>query len=309
MKLPIISVPIVEIPLNKSVRLFLKREDLIHPEISGNKYWKLFYNVNNYLDKIIIEKKIITFGGAYSNHIFTVSAVGKIYKIQTLGIIRGEELETKYEENFTLKKAHENGMEFRFISREEYRKKENLTKKLQEEFPYALIIPEGGSNELAVEGIQHMLTNETKEFDYLCTAVGTGGTLAGISRYAKEKQKVLGFNVVEDLSLKEKISIWSGKKNFELISASFGKYGKITPENIMFINDFQDKYGILLDPIYTGKMIQKLFELVDKNYFESGTKILAFHTGGLQGIEGANKMLRKKNREEIRIDRSEKLYL
>ena len=301
MKLPIISVPIVEIPLNKSVRLFLKREDLIHPEISGNKYWKLFYNINNYLDKIFIEKKIITFGGAYSNHIFTVSAVGKIYNISTLGIIRGEELEGKWKENFTLKKAHENGMEFSFVSREEYRDKENLTKKLREEFPDALLIPEGGSNELAVEGIRHMLTNETKEFDYLCTAVGTGGTLAGISKYAAEKQNVLGFKVVEDSSLEKQIFNWSGKKNFELISASFGKYGKITRENIMFINDFQDKYGILLDPIYTGKTIQKLFELVDENYFESGTKILAFHTGGLQGIEGANVMLKKKNKIGIRL--------
>ena len=306
MKLPLISVPIVEIPFEKSVRVFLKREELIHPEISGNKYWKLFYNVNNYLDKIVIEKKIITFGGAYSNHIFTVSAVGKIYNISTLGIIRGEELEGKWRDNFTLRKASENGMEFRFVTREDYKNKEYLTKKSQEEFPNALIIPEGGSNELAVEGIQHMLTNETKEFDYLCSAVGTGGTLAGISLYAEQKQKVLGFTVVEDWSLKEKIFNWSGKKNFELISASFGQYGKIIPENIRFINDFNAKYGILLDPVYTGKMMQKLFEMIGQNYFESGTKILAFHTGGLQGIEGANVMLRKKNREEIRVERSEK---
>lgn len=301
MKLPLISVPIVEIPVSKSVHLFLKREDLIHPEISGNKYWKLFYNVNNYLEKSISEKEIITFGGAYSNHIFTVSAVGKIYKIPTLGIIRGEELEEKWQENYTLKKAKENGMQFRFVSRENYRDKENLTKRLHEEFPNALIIPEGGSNELAVEGIQHLLTNETKEFHYLCSAVGTGGTLAGISRYAEEKQKVLGFNVVEDSSLEEQILNWSGKKNFELISASFGAYGKITAENIRFINDFQDKYGILLDPVYTGKMMQKLFEMIGQNYFEPGNKILAFHTGGLQGIEGANAMLRKKNREGINL--------
>ncbi|SFI12304.1 1-aminocyclopropane-1-carboxylate deaminase/D-cysteine desulfhydrase [Halpernia frigidisoli] len=301
MKLPLISVPIVEIPLEKTVRLFLKREDLVHPEISGNKYWKLFNNVNQYLEKLAPEKKIITFGGAYSNHIFTISAVGKIYKISTLGIIRGEELREKWKDNFTLKKASDNGMKFCFVSRADYRDKENLTKKLQEEFPDALIIPEGGSNELAVEGIQHMLTNDTKEFDYLCSAVGTGGTLAGISRSAAEKQKVLGFKVVEDSSLENQIFKWSGKKNFELISAGFGSYGKITDENIRFINDFNDKFGILLDPIYTGKMMQKLFEMIDDNYFESGSKILAFHTGGLQGIEGANAMLRNKKREEIRF--------
>lgn len=299
MKLPKISVPIVEIPLNADVQLFLKREDLIHSEISGNKYWKLFYNINDYLKKPIAEKKIITFGGAYSNHIFTTSAIGKIYNIPTLGIIRGEELEAKWQTNFTLIKAKKNGMEFRFVSREEYRDKKALTVQLQKEFSKALIIPEGGSNELAIQGIQHMLTVETKHFDYLCSAVGTGGTLAGISKYAEETQKVLGFKVVEDSSLDENIFKWSEKKNFELISASFGSYGKITDENIRFINDFKLKYGILLDPVYTGKMMQKLFSLIKDNQFPDGSRILAFHTGGLQGIEGANAMLRKKRRTEI----------
>lgn len=301
MKLPLISVPIVEIPLEKSVRLFLKREDLIHAEISGNKYWKLFYNINEYLSKDILNKKIITFGGAFSNHIFTVSALGKILNIPTLGLIRGEELETKWQQNPTLKKANENGMQFRFITRENYREKEFLTKNLQEEFPNALIIPEGGSNEFAVQGIQHMLTNETKEFDYLCSAVGTGGTLTGISRFAAKNQKILGFKVVEDSSLEEKIFNWSGKKNFELISASFGGYGKISRGNIRFINNFKEKFGIQLDPIYMGKMMQKLLEMIDGNYFEEGCKILAFHTGGLQGIEGANMMLSKKGLKEIRF--------
>lgn len=294
MQFPKIKIPIAKILLGKNVRLFLKREDLIHTEISGNKFWKLFYNINLYLDQAIKEKKIITFGGAFSNHIFTVSAVGKIYKIPTLGLIRGEELAGKWQENPTLRKAKENGMEFRFISREKYREKEILTKNLKKEFPDALIIPEGGSNTLAIKGIQHMLTDETKEFDYLCSVVGTGGTLAGISHYAAENQKVLGFNVVEDSSLEEKILNWSGKKNFELISASFGGYGKISAENVRFINGFKEKYSIQLDPIYTGKMMQKLFEMIENNYFEDGTKILAFHTGGLQGIEGANLLLRKK---------------
>lgn len=296
MILPLISVPIVEIPFGGNINLYMKREDLIHPEISGNKYWKLFYNVNQYLEKTVEGKRIITFGGAFSNHIFSVSAVGKLAQIKTLGIIRGNELAENWQENPTLRKAHDNGMEFRFVSREMYRNKQNLTENLQQEFPGALIIPEGGSNLLAVEGVQHMLANETKHFDYLCSAVGTGGTLAGISRYAEQNQKVLGFKVVEDSSLEETIFGWSGKKNFELVSASFGAYGKITDENIRFINDFQKKYNILLDPVYTGKMMQKLFELIDKNYFDPGSKILAFHTGGLQGIDGANMMLQKKKR-------------
>ena len=301
MKIPAISIPITQIPLQKNIQLFLKREDLIHAQISGNKYWKLFYNINSYLYQNPANPLIITFGGAFSNHIAAVAALGKKYQLKTLGIIRGEELQCKWEENPTLELAHQNGMDFRFVSREEYRDKDFLTQILQKEFPNVLIIPEGGTNEHAVEGIQFMLTEETKSFDYLCTAVGTGGTIAGISKFAQGNQKVLGFKVVDDHSLYSKVSELSTKNNFELIEAHEGKYGKITDENIRFINDFDHKYGIQLDPIYTGKMMKKLFEMIEENYFPAGSKILAFHTGGLQGISGANELLKKQKRELIRI--------
>lgn len=300
MKIPSIRIPIVEIPLEKNIQLFLKREDLIHPTISGNKFWKLYYNINSYLEKNIENPFIITFGGAFSNHISAVSALGKEFGLKTLGIIRGEELTDKWGENPTLKTANENGMQFRFVTRDEYREKETLTQILQKEFPDALIIPEGGTNKEAVEGIQLMLNNETKSFDYLCTAVGTGGTIAGISKFAGINQKVLGFTVVDDSSLKEKISGYSERDNFELIEAHDGKYGKITDENIRFINDFKEKFNIQLDPIYTGKMMRKIFEMIETNKFQEGSKILAFHTGGLQGIRGANEMLKKQNRDLIK---------
>lgn len=300
MKIPSITIPIIEIPLKKNIQLFLKREDLIHPKISGNKFWKLFYNINSYLEKNTENPFVITFGGAFSNHISAVSALGNEFNLKTLGIIRGEELAQKWRENPTLKSAHENGMQFRFVTRNEYREKETLTPILQKEFPNALIIPEGGTNEQAVEGIQFMLNNDTKSFDYLCAAVGTGGTIAGISKFAQENQKVLGFTVVDDSSLKEKIFKFSGRQNFELIEAHDGKYGKITDENNRFINDFKEKFNIQLDPIYTGKMMRKIFEMIDDNQFPEGSKILAFHTGGLQGISGANEMLKKQNRDLIK---------
>ncbi|KEY18568.1 1-aminocyclopropane-1-carboxylate deaminase/D-cysteine desulfhydrase [Kaistella antarctica] len=302
MKLPTISIPITEIPLQKNIQLFLKREDLIHPQISGNKYWKLLYNINSYLDHNPENPFIITFGGAFSNHIAAVAALGKEYQLKTLGIIRGEEFQDKWQENPTLKLAHHHGMDFRFVTREEYRDKDGLTQILENEFADALIIPEGGTNEHAVEGIQFMLTEETKSFDYLCTAVGTGGTIAGISKFAEEHQKVLGFKVVDDHSLYNKVLELSTRNNFELIEAHEGKYGKITDENIRFINDFNLNYGIQLDPIYTGKMMKKLFEMIKENYFPAGSKILAFHTGGLQGISGANELLKKQNRALIYIN-------
>ena len=299
MKIPEISIPIIEIPLEKNIRLFLKREDLIHPHISGNKYWKLFYNINSYLEPKPENPFIITFGGAFSNHIAATAALGKKFQLKVLGIIRGEELQNKFQENPTLKLAHENGMEFRFVTREAYRNKESLTQISQKEFPEALIIPEGGTNDRAVEGIQYMLNSETKSFDYLCTAVGTGGTVAGISKFAEENQQVLGFKVVDDDSLYNRVVELSKRNNCKLIEAHDGGYGKISDENIRFINVFKEKYGIQLDPIYTGKMMRKIFELIDDNYFPDGSKILAFHTGGLQGIFGANERLKKQNRPLI----------
>lgn len=292
-------VPIQEISVDNNVKLFIKREDLIHPYISGNKYWKLFYNINRYLDKNPEKSYIITFGGAFSNHIAAVAATGNAAGIPTLGVIRGEELRDKWRDNPTLLFARRNGMNLKFVTREEYRHKEKLTEFLQLEFLEALVVPEGGTNEEAVEGVKMMLNNQTKDFDYLCTAVGTGGTIAGISKFCEENQKVTGFKVVDDDSLENKIVELTSRKNYDLIDSCFGGYGKIKDENIRFINDFKEKYGIPLEPVYTGKMMQKVFELIDEGYFPEHSRILCFHTGGLQGIEGANLLLEKQNRNLI----------
>ena len=301
MKLLEHKIPIVEIPIESKVRLFIKREDLTHPEISGNKYWKMFYNVKKYLEKEVSERKIITFGGAFSNHIAAAAALGNEFGIKTLGVIRGNELEDSWQENPTLFSAHQNGMSFRFVTRETYRYKERLMAELQEEFPESLVVPEGGTNENAVEGIQYMLTDETKDFDYICSAVGTGGTVSGLSKFAQPHQKIIGFKAVKDNSLENKIKNLSKKDNFTLIDASDGGFGKITDENVRFINEFYQYFGIVLEPVYTGKMLRKIFEMIEDDYFPANSKILAFHTGGLQGIVGANEMLKKKNRNLINV--------
>ncbi|WP_292010448.1 pyridoxal-phosphate dependent enzyme [Chryseobacterium sp.] len=297
--IPSQPVPIQEIPLDKNIKLFIKREDLIHPLISGNKYWKLFYNINKYLEQNPKNPFLITFGGAFSNHIAAVAALGKLAGISTLGIIRGEELISKWKDNPTLLFASRNKMNLKFITREEYRNKEKLTEFLQHEFPEALVIPEGGTNQDAVEGVKMMLNDDTKDFDYLCTAVGTGGTIAGISKHCEEYQKVIGIKAVEDSSLEDKIFGLTLKRNFNLIDSGLGGYGKIKDENVLFINNFKEKYDIPLDPVYTGKMMQKVFELIDEGYFPEKSRILCFHTGGLQGIEGANMLLIQQKREII----------
>ena len=301
MKLLEHKIPIVEIPIESKVRLFIKREDLTHPEISGNKYWKMFYNVKKYLEKEVSERKIITFGGAFSNHIAAAAALGNEFGIKTLGVIRGNELEDSWQENPTLFSAHQNGMSFRFVTRETYRYKEKMMKELQEEFPESLVVPEGGTNENAVEGIQYMLTDETKDFDYICSAVGTGGTVSGLSKFAQPHQKIIGFKAVKDNSLENRIKNLSKKDNFTLVDASDGGFGKITDENVRFINEFYQYFGIVLEPVYTGKMLRKIFEMIEDDYFPANSKILAFHTGGLQGIVGANEMLKKKNRNLINV--------
>ena len=301
MKLLEHKIPIVEIPIESKVRLFIKREDLTHPEISGNKYWKMFYNVKKYLEKEVSERKIITFGGAFSNHIAAAAALGKEFGIKTLGVIRGNELEDSWQENPTLFSAHQNGMSFRFVTRETYRYKEKMMKELQTEFPESLVVPEGGTNENAVEGIQYMLTDETNDFDYICSAVGTGGTVSGLSKFAQPHQKVIGFKAVKDNSLENRIKNLSKKDNFTLVDASDGGFGKITDENVRFINEFYQYFGIVLEPVYTGKMLRKIFEMIADDYFPANSKILAFHTGGLQGIVGANEMLKKKNRNLINV--------
>ncbi len=275
--------------------LFIKPEYLINPVISGNKYRKLKYNLLE--AKNLNQRTLLTFGGAYSNHIAAVAAVGEAYGFSTIGIIRGEELFDQIEANPTLEFAQNRGMSFQFISRAAYRTKssESFCKSLIQEYGDFYLIPEGGTNALAVKGCEEILSQDDAAFDYICCPVGTGGTISGLINSSLPHQKILGFPALKGSFLQEEIAKFATKTNWELITDyHFGGYAKINEELISFINAFKSQYQVPLDPVYTGKMMYGIFDLLEKGYFPKGSKILAIHTGGLQGIAGMNLILKQR---------------
>lgn len=282
--------------LDGSISLVIKREDLIHPFVSGNKYRKLKYNLLQ--AKAEKHTKILTFGGAFSNHIAAAAFAGKENNFETIGVIRGDELWSETDKNPTLKFAKNCGMQFEFVSRETYRQKNDpsFLEYLKQKYGIFYQLPEGGTNQLAVKGCEEILTDIDTSFDYICCCIGTGGTIAGLINSADDNQKVLGFSALKGDFLKNEISKFTEKKNWQLINNyHFGGYGKTTPELIDFINYFNKNHQVLLDPIYTGKMIFGIIDLIKKGFFPNNSKILAIHTGGIQGIEGMNTVLKKKN--------------
>ncbi|WP_417942506.1 1-aminocyclopropane-1-carboxylate deaminase/D-cysteine desulfhydrase [Flagellimonas chongwuensis] len=288
----------IDMPLlrEKGIDLYLKREDTIHPYISGNKYRKLKYNLRE--AKKLGKHTLLTFGGAYSNHIAATAYAGHEQGLKTIGVIRGEELEGKWHDNPTLNLAHEHGMQFHFVSRSDYRLKNEAAflERLTDTFGDVYLLPEGGTNDLAVKGCSEILTEEDATFDYICSAAGTGGTVAGLINAAQSHQTVLGFPVLKGDFLIEEIRTFVHNDRWKLVTEyHFGGYAKVDRPLIDFINLFKSKTGIPLDPIYTGKMLFGIFDLVKKGVFPPETQILAIHTGGLQGIKGMNHILKKKN--------------
>tara|TARA_R110000796_G_scaffold2362_3_gene9380 strand:- start:3011 stop:3916 length:906 start_codon:yes stop_codon:yes gene_type:complete len=286
----------------KQVSLVVKREDLIHPFISGNKYRKLKYNILDAKQKGL--DTILTFGGAYSNHIAATAYAGNLFGIKTIGVIRGEELSQNWMLNPTLSQAHRHGMDFKFISREAYRRKTETSflELLEKELGPYYLIPEGGTNLLAVRGCEEILTPEDKDFNVLCSSVGTGGTLAGIINSSLHYQRIIGFPSLKGDFLKKDIRNFTAKENWEInTNYHFGGYAKVSEALIGFINYFKDKTNIPTDPIYTGKLLYGILDLVKNDYFKPGTKILAIHSGGLQGIAGMNLVLKKKNLPLIKV--------
>ncbi|UPT71524.1 MAG: pyridoxal-phosphate dependent enzyme [Flavobacterium sp. JAD_PAG50586_2] len=286
-----------------NITLYIKREDLLHPYISGNKFRKLKYNLSR--AKEAEKDTLLTFGGAFSNHILAVAAAGKEYGFKTIGVIRGEELENKVAENPTLQKARDLGMVFEFVTREIYRDKNRpeFISRLSKKYGSFYLIPEGGTNDLAVKGCEEILNSEDEKFDYICCAVGTGGTISGIINCSKSSQQVLGFPALKANFLTEDICKFVTKTNWRLISDyHFEGYAKVSEDLIRFINDFYQEHQIPLDPIYTGKMAFGVLDLINRNYFPENSKILMIHTGGLQGIAGMNKVLKQKKQLEINTD-------
>jgi 1-aminocyclopropane-1-carboxylate deaminase len=271
------------------VKLLIKREDLNHPEICGNKWWKLKYNLGE------AERQgcdtLLTFGGAYSNHIYATAAAASETGLKSVGIIRGED---KSLQNPTLTFAAAKGMQLDFISREDYRLKdsESFRSLLKDKYPTAFIIPEGGTNEFALKGVREF-TDEylnTTAFDYLILPVGTGGTIAGIIQKINPAKIILGVSVLKNGDfLRNDIGNLIGSRSSSLAQWEifteyhYGGYGKVTKPLMELIFEMTDRYNLPLDPIYTGKAMGAMLSKIREGYFPTGSTILFLHTGGLQG--------------------------
>lgn len=266
----------------QQIELWVKRDDLIHPEVSGNKWRKLKYNL------IEAQKQgfhtVLTFGGAYSNHIAATAVACKSLGIESIGIIRGDELNK--DSNPTLQKAFKDGMQLIFVGREQYklRTEQSWLEQLQIEHS-AFIIPEGGSNSLAAKGVSELLKEIDIDFDLVTCAVGTGGTLAGITQKLKPHQDALGFAALKgEKYLHEEVSKLTDSRQWNIIhNYHFGGYAKYTTELVEFIQSFYQTRQIPLDHIYTGKMMFGLYQMIREGKIKGAKKIIALHTGGLQG--------------------------
>ncbi|MDX2188933.1 MAG: pyridoxal-phosphate dependent enzyme [Bacteroidota bacterium] len=269
------------------IRLDVKRLDLIDPFISGNKWFKLKYNIEE-ANRLNI-KTLLSFGGAYSNHIYALAAAGKRFGIRTIGIIRGEETLPL---NDTLKFATDCQMQLEYVSREKYRLKDNpeFKDELLKTYGDVYIIPEGGSNLLGVKGTVEILSErEINEYDIICCCCGTGATLSGILIKLNGNKNALGFSVLKGDFMKNAVDTitydYSGQlfENYTINNHyHFGGYAKSNSELDSFIKTYTNTTLIPIEHVYTAKMFYGIMDLVNKGKFTPGTKILAIHTGGLR---------------------------
>ena len=290
------------IAIEFGVDLYIKRDDLIHAEISGNKWRKLKFNIEKYKQKKY--DSILTFGGAYSNHIAATAASGKLLNIPTIGIIRGDELNEF--SNDTLKNAHDNGMKLVFVSRSKYseRYERIFHEELRIKFGNTLIINEGGANFHGVIGSGEILTEIDFEPDYIYSASGTGTTVAGLL-LTSNTTKVISVPVfkkggfikdeVKNLLIQFQFSEEELDEKMELLDLNldhhFGGYGKYTTELVEFINSFHDLTNLKLDQVYTAKMMHALLNDIKTGKIKKGSKVIALHTGGIQGLSSIKRSL------------------
>ena len=274
-----------DLTLEKNISLSILRIDKIHPEIQGNKFFKLYY----FLKKAIASKKnIITFGGAYSNHLAATASACKMFGINCIGIVRGEVSKNL---SHTLQFCKEHGMQLEFISRGDYKRKddEDFKNELIHKFGDHILIPEGGFSKEGSNGAALISNFYTKEgFTHICCAVGTATTLAGLISSSLPSQHLIGFNAIKNLDdFEKRIQSLLGNSINENYSSNndyhFGGYAKKTDELISFMNAFYEAYQIPTDFVYTAKMMFGVIDLIKKNHFSAGSKILCIHTGGLQG--------------------------
>ncbi len=263
-------------------QITVKRLDKINSQVSGNKFYKLKYNLAHAQENGY--QQIVSFGGAYSNHIYALAHACAELGIKSIGIIRGEELVNK-PLNPTLKKVQNLGMKLHFISRQQYRQKHTtqFLAQLQQQYPNSYIIPEGGTNSLAIQGTEEILSKTDKRnYDYICCAVGTGGTIAGIINASSDKQRIIGFSALNSAYQTKDIEQWTNKNNWQLYPDDvFNGYGRYNDELIDFIKEIKKNQGLELEPIYTGKALYRLSQLLSEKKKGRG---LFIHTGGLQAF-------------------------
>ena len=274
------------------VSLLLKRDDLIHSEVSGNKWRKLYYNAHHALSDGY--EGLITFGGAFSNHLYATAAIGRALQLPTLGIVRGDELNA--DASATLRFCAACGMELHFVSRAEYKDKERgATYQRLLGWRRLWSVPEGGSNALALRGVAELSDELRTQLDgtmpdYIAVAVGTGGTAAGL---LSAGAKVLGVSVLKNgYFLRQDIEQLLGEanllENLDLHTRfDEGGYARTTPELVGFIKDFEALHHVPIEQVYTGKMLRGVYTLLQEGYFKPGSVVVAVHTGGLQGRSAA----------------------
>ncbi|MGB5397297.1 MAG: pyridoxal-phosphate dependent enzyme [Gammaproteobacteria bacterium] len=273
------------------VELLVKREDLIDPELGGNKWHKLKYNLQAARQQG--KRTLLTFGGAWSNHIYATAAAGKRLGFNTIGVIRGEQ---HTPQNPTLSFARECGMQLHHVDRQAYRDKNSLAfiQQLQQHFGDFYLIPEGGNNALAMQGCRELARDIAQPYDVITCACGTGTTLAGISLGLKPHQTAMGFAVLKGGEfLRDEIRhmLSTGTStlhtNWQLETGyHFGGYARCNETLLNFMRDFERDFGFALDAVYTAKMFYGVFDMIKQGQFKPGTRILALHSGGLQGNAG-----------------------
>ncbi len=274
------------------LQVYIKRDDLIHPIISGNKWRKLKGNIAH--AQAIHATGILSFGGAYSNHIHALAYACHQQGLPVVGIIRGE---PHYQNNFTLSWARYWGMKLVFVDRKTYRCRDEVSflDELAKRYPNYFIIPEGGTNEYALSGVAEVITelNLQGEFDTLMVPVGSAGTLSGLISADENQHNILGVAVLKDSNyLLENINrlLGSSAARFDkwqlLEEFHRGGYAKFTSDDLEQLRHFISTTGIPLEPVYSGKMVLALLDLASKGYFDKHHKILLLHTGGIQGLGG-----------------------
>ncbi|BAY73901.1 1-aminocyclopropane-1-carboxylate deaminase [Nostoc linckia NIES-25] len=279
------------------VNLSVLRLDVMHQWVNGNKWFKLKYNLLEAKQKNFT--RLLTFGGAYSNHIYATAAASNLLGFDTIGVIRGEE---KLPLNPTLSFAVQQGMELVYFSRQMYRQRNTaeLHEYLRQRFGEVFIIPEGGNNLNGVRGCTEIIS-EVMAFDYICLACGTATTLAGIALSLHRGQKAIGFPVLKNGGfLGEEIenlltnylasglpTPYNSPSSWELMcDYHFGGYAKVNQELLRFSRDFSEAHGVPLDYVYTAKMFYGVMDLLQQGFFAKGKSLLLVHTGGLQGNAG-----------------------